>query len=124
VPIWHDEAWLCPSADFRERLVTALDAGLSPGEAARLFGVDVSTVYRWRRRVRRGESLAEKPRSGRPPKLAPIHYPALQALVLAQPDATLPAHAAQLHATTGVRLSPSHLSRVLARLGLRLKKRA
>src|SRR5215218_2425550 len=112
-----------PSADVRERLVTALDAGLSPGEAARLFGVDVSTVYRWRR-VRRGESLAEKPRSGRPPKLAPIHYPALQALVLAQPDATLPAHAAQLHATTGVRLSPSHLSRVLARLGLRLKKRA
>jgi transposase len=113
-----------PSADFRERLVTALDAGLRPGEAARLFGVDVSTVYRWRRRVRRGESLAEKPRSGRPPKLAPIHYPALRALVLAQPDATLPAHAAQLHATTGVRLSPSHLSRVLARLGLRLKKRA
>jgi transposase len=113
-----------PSADFRERLVTALDAGLSPGEAARLFGVDVSTLYRWRWRVRRGESLAEKPRSGRPPKLAPIHYPALQALVLAQPDATLPAHAAQLRATTGVRLSPSHLSRVLARLGLRLKKRA
>jgi len=113
-----------PSADVRERLVTALDAGLSPGEAARLFGVDVSTVYRWRRRVRRGESLAEKPRSGRPPKLAPSHYPALQALVLAQPDATLPAHAAQLHATTGVQLSPSHLSRVLARLGLRIKKRA
>ena len=44
--------------------------------------------------------------------------------MLTQPDATLPAHAAQLHATTGVRLSPSHLSRVLARLGLRLKKRA
>ena len=113
-----------PSADFRERVVTALDAGLSPGEAARLFGVDVSTVFRWRRRVRRGESLAEKPRSGRPPKFAPIHYPALQALVPAQPDATLPAHAAQLRATTGVRLSPSHLSRVLARLGLRLKTRA
>jgi transposase len=113
-----------PSADFRERLVTARDAGLSPGEAARLFGVDVRTLYRRRRRVRRSQSLAEQPRSGRPPTLAAIHYPALQALVLAQPDATLPAHAAQLHATTGVRLSPSHLSRVLARLGLRLKKSA
>ena len=64
-----------PSADFRERLVTALDAGLSPGEATRLFGVDLSTVYRWRRRARRGESLAERPRSGRPPKLAPTRYP-------------------------------------------------
>jgi transposase len=113
-----------PSADFRERLVVALDAGLAPSEAARLFGVDLSTVYRWRRRARRGESLAEKPRSGRPPKLAASDYSRLRQLVLAQPDATLPAHAAQLRATTGVRLSPSHLSRVLARLGLRLKKRA
>lgn len=112
-----------PSADFRERLVKALDAGLNPGEAARLFGVDLSTVYRWRRRAGCGESLAERPRSGRPPKLAPSSYPDLRALVLARPDATLPEHAAQLEAATGVRLSSSHLSRVLARLGRRLKKR-
>jgi transposase len=112
-----------PSADFRERLVTALDAGLSPGEAARLFGVDVSTVYRWRRRAQRGESLVERPRSGRPPKLAPTHYPELRVLVLAHPDATLPEHVTRLAVATGVRLSPSHLSRLLGRLGLRLKKR-
>ena len=111
-----------PSADFRERLVVALDAGLAPREAARLFGVDLSTVYRWRRRARRGESLAEKPRSGRPPKLAATEYPRLRQFVLAHPDATLPAYAAYLAGATGVRLSPSHLSRVLARLGLRLKK--
>ena len=80
-----------PSADFRERLVVALDAGLAPSEAARLFGVDLSTVYRWRRRARRGESLAEKPRSGRPPKLADIDYPRLRQLVFSHPDATLTA---------------------------------
>ncbi len=112
-----------PSADFRERLVVALDAGLAPSEAARLFGVDLSTVYRWRRRSRRGESRAEKPRSGRPPKLARSAYPQVRRLVLAHPDATLPEHAAHLAAAPGVRLSPSHLSRVLARLGLPLKKR-
>ena len=111
-----------PSADFRERLVTACDAGLASGEAARLFGVHVSTVYRWRRRSRRGQSLAERPRSGRPPKLAPTRYPVLRELVLADPDATLPDHAARLEATTGIRLSPSHLSRLLRRLGLPLKK--
>jgi transposase len=111
-----------PSADFRERLVNAIDAGLSPGEAARLFRVDLSTVYRWRRRARRGESFAEKPRSGRPPKLAPARYPELRTLVLAHPDATLPAHAARLAATTGITLSPSHLSRLLRRLDLPLKK--
>ena len=112
-----------PSADFRERLVTAIDAGLSPGEAARLFGVDRSTVSRWRRRARRGEPFAEKPRSGRPPKLPPARYPELRMLVLAHPDATLPEHVERLERATGVRLSPSHLSRLLRRGGLRLKKR-
>src|SRR6188508_3310613 len=111
-----------PSADFRERLVVALDAGLAPSEAARLFGVDLSTVYRWRRRARRGESLSEKPRSGRPPKLDPARYPELRVLVLAQPDATLPEHASRLAATAGITLSPSHLSRLLRHLGLPLKK--
>ena len=113
-----------PSADFRERLVAALDAGLVPSEAARLFGVDRRTVFRWRARHRHGESLAEKPRSGRPPKLDPARYEQLRALVLTYPDATLPEHVARLAAVTDVSLSPSHLSRLLAKLGLRLKKRA
>ena len=111
-----------PTADFRERLVAACDAGLAPGEAARLFRVDLSTVYRWRRRAQRGESLVEKPRSGRPAKLHPTRYSELHALVRAQPDATLPEHAARLAATSGITLSPSHLSRLLRRLGLPLKK--
>jgi transposase len=111
-----------PSADFRERLVTAIDAGLSPSEAASLFRVHLRTLDRWLARHRRGEALAERPRSGRRPKLAPAQYPALQALVLAHPDATLPELAGHLVEATGVQLSPSHLSRVLARLGLPLKK--
>jgi transposase len=113
-----------PSADFRERLVTAVDAGLPPGEAAQHFRVSLRTIYRWLARHRRGEALTERPRSGRPPKLPPERYPELRALVLAQPDATLPEHAVRLEATTGIRLSPSHLSRLLARLDLPLKKRA
>ena len=113
-----------PSADFRERLVTAIDAGLSPGEAATHFRVSIRTIYRWLARHRQGEALTERPRTGRPPKLPPARYPELREIVRAQPDATLPAHAARLEATTGIRLSPSHLSRLLARLELPLKKRA
>ena len=112
-----------PSAGFRERVVTALDAGLAPREAARLFGVDRRTVFRWRARYRRGESLGEKPRTGRPPKLAPARYPQLRELVLAHPDATVPEHAARVEMPTGMRLSPSPLRRILSRLGLRLNKR-
>ena len=113
-----------PSADFRERLVTAIDAGLPPSEAATHFRVSMRTIYRWRARHRRGESLRERPRSGRPPKLPPERYPELREIVLAQPDATLPEHAARLAIQTGIDLSPSHLSRLLARLDLPLKKRA
>jgi transposase len=103
-------------------LVAAIDAGMAPGEAARLFRVHIRTIYRWLARHRRGESLAERPRAGRPPKLDPSREPELRALVAAHPDATLPEHAARLAETTGVRLSPAHLSRILRRLGLPLKK--
>ena len=111
-----------PSADFRERLVTAIDAGLPPGEAATHFRVSIRTIYRWLARHRRGEGLADRPRAGRPPKLAPSQYPVLRELVTAHPDATLPELARQLAATLGVHLSPSHLSRLLIRLDLPLKK--
>jgi transposase len=111
-----------PSADFRERLVAALDAGLPLSEAAQHFRVSMRTLYRWLARSRRGESLADRPRSGRPPKLAPAQLPVLRELVEAQPDATLPALAARLEAATGVRLHPAHLSRLVARLDLPLKK--
>ena len=111
-----------PSTDFRERLVAALEAGVPLSEAVTRFHVSRRTIYRWRARHRRGESLAERPRSGRPPKLPPARYPELQVLVRLRSDATLPEHAARLEAATGIRLSSSHLSRLLRRLDLPLKK--
>ena len=111
-----------PSADFRERLVAAVEAGLAPGEAATLFQVHIRTIYRWLARHRRGEALTDKPRSGRPPKLGAGGDALLLAQVAAHPDATLPEHADRLATTTGVRLSPSQVGRILRRLGLPLKK--
>lgn len=102
--------------------MAAIDAGLPRSEAAVRFRVSVRTIDRWLARHRRGESLADKPRAGRPPKLAPAQVPILRDLVATQPDATLPELAARLAAATGVQLSPSHLSRWLRRLGLPLKK--
>ena len=102
--------------------MAAIEAGLPPSEAAQRFRVSLRTIYRWLARHRRGESLAERPRSGRPPKLGAYGDDVLRAQVPAHPDATLPAHAARLAATTGVQLSPSHLSRLLKRLDLPLKK--
>jgi transposase len=112
-----------PTADVRERTVAAIDAGLPRREAARHVRVSLRTIDRWVARHRRGESLADKPRSGRPPKLQASHSPVVRTLVARQPDATLPEVARQLAAAVGVQLSPSHLSRLLARLDVPRKKR-
>ena len=67
-------------------------------------------------------ALADKPRAGRPSKLGSSGDAVLWAQVAAHPDATLPEHAARLEATTGVRVSPSQVGRILRRLDLPLKK--
>ena len=110
------------SVDLRERLLGAIDAGLSQVEAARLFGVSTATLERWRRRQRERGSVAPHPRPGRPRRIAPSQDAALLAQVRAHPDATLVEHCARGETEQGVRLSEATMSRALARLGWPLKK--
>jgi transposase len=110
------------SVDLRERLLRAIDAGLSQAEAARLFGVGTATIARWRRRQRERGSVAPQPRPGRPRRIGRAQERALLTQVRALPDATLGEHCAQWEAEQGVRLSEPTMSRALARLGWPLKK--
>jgi transposase len=110
------------SVDLRERLLRAIDAGLSQAEAARLFGVGPATIVRWRRRQRERGTLAPRPRAGRPRRIGRAQERALLAQVRALPDATLREHCAQWAAEQGMRLSEPTMSRALARLGWPLKK--
>jgi transposase len=52
------------SEDLRERVVGAVDGGLSRRRAALLFGVGISTVVNWVRRWRDSGSVAAKPMGG------------------------------------------------------------
>ena len=106
---------------LRERLLRFLDAGHSQAEAARTFGVSLRSISRWRQRVVTGD-LAPKPRPGRTPLIRPDQAAALEAQGAAAPDATLAEHCAQWAETHGVRVSGATMSRVLAKLGLPLKK--
>jgi transposase-like protein len=72
------------SADLRERLLGAIDAGLPVAEAARLLGICPSTIRRWRSRRRATGSVAPRSRSGRTPRIGPA-----QAAVLAAADTLL-----------------------------------
>ena len=111
----------CP-ADLRERAVAAVHAGMPRSEVAFAYGVDPRTLERWLARHRSGESLADRPRSGRPPKLPAAQHADLRVLVEERPDATLAEHADALADRTGVRLSRSRVGRLLAALDLPLKK--
>jgi transposase len=110
-------------ADFRDRLLRAIDAGLAEAGAARAFGVHRTPIARWRKRRAARGSAAPAPRPGRPPLIGPAVRDALAAQVAAHPDATLAGHCERWVAAHGVRPSTATMSRALATLGLTLKKR-
>ncbi len=110
------------SADLRERLLGAIDAGLSQVEAARLFGVGLSSIKRWRVRQQQTGTVQALTRPGRTRRIAKTAEAALVAQVRAAPDATLVEHCAAWAAATGVVVSPSTMSRALRRAGWPRKK--
>jgi len=110
------------SVDLRERLLGAIDAGLSQAEAARLFGVGTRTISRWRQQRRATGHLAPKPRSGRRPAIGPDQANALRVQVAQQPDATLAAHCTRWAQASGAVLSVATMSRAIRRLGITVKK--
>ncbi len=110
------------SADLRERLLSAIDAGLSQAEAARMFGVGTSSIQRWRARQQQTGAIEARPRPGRTRRIPRAAEGTLVAQVRAAPDATLVEHCATWAAATGVEVSPSTMSRALNRAGWPLKK--
>ncbi len=77
------------SNDLRERVMAAVDGGLGAYEAAPLFRVSVSYIYKaLARRRTTGETAARPSGGGREPKLRP-YDDALRDHVAADPDATL-----------------------------------
>jgi transposase len=110
------------SVDLRERLLGAIDVGLSQAEASRLFGVGTSTITRWRQRRAATQTLHPTPRPGRSPAIGPAQAAALQAQVVAAPDATLVEHCALWAREHQVAVSVATMSRALRRLGITVKK--
>ena len=109
-------------ADFRDRLLRALDAGLARAEATRTFGVPDRTIRRWQQHRRETGSVAPKRRVGRRRHIGVAAEPAVRAQVAAHPDATLAEHCTRWASDHGVTVSVATMSRALSRLGLPLKK--
>ena len=110
------------SEDLREKIVAAVGRGISKSQAARTFGVSLSSVKRYLKKADRGESLAPKKSPGSAPKLDEKATRLLEADLKQRPLATLQERRDYIHALTGLSVSRSTLCRAIARLGSSRKK--
>lgn len=116
----------------RLRAVDLLRDGKSNTEVARLIGVDVSSVKRWKRALAQGgvAALAAKPNRGRPPRLTLEQKKALSSLVRAGARAagfrtdlwTCGRVAQAIRDRFGVTYHPDHVGRILHALGFSQQK--
>ena len=91
-------------------------------QAARLFDVSLSSVKRYSRMARQGNSLAPKRRAGRAPKVDEKARKLLNQDMKERPAATIAQRISFLEGITGERLSYSTIWRLLKRLGWSRKK--
>ena len=78
------------SEDLRKKVVEAVERGMLKAEAARLFGVGISSVKRYVATAKAGRSLAPKKRPGSKPKMDESARRLLESDLEERPAATLP----------------------------------
>jgi transposase len=110
------------SEDLRRKIVEAVERGMPKIEAARAFGVGISSVKRYVATYREGRSLDPKKRPGSKPKLDEGARKLLEANLEEHQEATLPQRREFLQLVCGVSVSDSPVSRMLRRMGWTRKK--
>ena len=111
------------SEDLRQKVVEALEQhGTSKSEAARLFGISLSSVKRYTRLASRGEPLTPRKGGGRLPKADEFTRKLLEEDVRARPAATVGERRHFLRTMAGKSLSEPTLRRLLKRMGFSRKK--
>jgi transposase len=110
------------STDLKERLVRAVADGQPLREAARRFGVAVTTVKRALVQQRETGSLTRKPIPGCPRRIGKDQDAILLARLEAEPDATVLEHCAWWAEHQGQQLSEATMWRAMHRLGWTHKK--
>ena len=101
------------SMDLRERVVAAVDAGMTQQRVAERFAVSVTSIERYLARRRATGSLAPTVQRHGP---LPVKRARLPAWLPAAADATLAEHAAAFAAEQGGRVSLASMSRAIAGL--------
>ncbi len=98
-------------------MVEAVRQGMPKAEAARTFGVGISTVKRYVDKAKKGESLSPRKPPGRKRKLDERVIGVLENHLSDYPYATLRQRRIQLELVTRTQLSEATVSRAIKRLG-------
>ena len=106
------------SEDLRQKVVQSVhQRGTSKSEAARLFGISLSSVKRYTRLADRGESLTPRKGGGRPPIADDATRKLLEEDISTRPAATVKERRHFLESFAGKSLSEVTLRRLLKRMG-------
>ncbi|MCA1731684.1 MAG: IS630 transposase-related protein [Actinobacteria bacterium] len=111
------------SKDLREKIVDAIaQRGMPKTEAARTFGVGISTVKRYMSKAQRGESLEPGKAPGRAPKIGERERKLIEEDLKERPFARLSERCDYLQAVCGIRVSRSTVCRAIERMEQTRKK--
>ena len=110
------------SKDVRRKIVDAIERGMPKAQAARTFGVGISTVKRYATKARRGEPLEPAKAPGKRPKIDERLSKLLEGDLEERPFVTLQQRCDYVEAMSGVSVSRSTMCRAIARIGSTRKK--
>ena len=113
------------SEDLRQKVVEAVhQRGTSKSEAARVFGISLSSVKRYTRLASQGEPLTPRKGGGRPQIADDSTRRLLEEDIRTRPSATIKERRRFLTSFAGKSLSEVTLRRLLKRMGYSRKKGA
>ncbi len=111
------------SIDLRERLITAVEGGMSRRSAAKRFGVAASTAIKWVDQWRWTGHVRPRPQGGdKRSHRIETHAEEILALIEETPDITLAEIAGLLDEAHGLKVAQSTVWRLLDRHGMTFKK--
>jgi transposase len=110
------------SKDLRRKIVDAIERGMPKAEAARTFGVGISTVKRYATKAQRGEPLTPGKAPGKRPKMDERVSKLLEEDLRERPFVTLQQRCDYIGAISGVWVSRSTMCRAIARIDSTRKK--
>src|SRR5215212_3863358 len=110
------------SEDLRRKIVSAIERGMTKAQAARTFGVGISTVKRYAIEAQKGETLEPGKAPGKRPKMDERVGKLLAEDLKEHPFATLRERCEYVETISGVSVSRSTMCRAIASIGSTRKK--